>query len=132
MSIATIAARMTIAARILCALCILPLGPARGVRAGEAYWQGVRSGNWSHVIDPGTQLSNWYSKAPPKGDPLNVPQETAIFAPGALKTNLRIARDTAIGSIRLEPDAPQYTFRVLPGNTLSGAAMSWSATRMAT
>jgi hypothetical protein len=109
----------TIATRIACALCILALGPVHGVRADEAYWQGVRSGDWNDRIDPGTRLSNWYSKAPPRGDPLQVPQGTAIFTPGASKTNLRITRDTVIGSIRFEPNAPQYMFRILPDNTLS-------------
>jgi hypothetical protein len=109
---------MTAMVRLACAAGILALGLVHGAGADEAYWHGVRSNDWSHGIDPGTQLSNWYSEAPPNGAPLKVPTGTAIFAPGALQTNLKITSDVSISQMSFTPDTPLYTFRLLRNKNL--------------
>jgi hypothetical protein len=106
------------AAGVACAVCIFAIAASNRARADESFWHGVRSDIWNEGISQ-TQVSNWYSEHPPNGLADEVPHGTAIFAGGALRTNIVVKRDAEIGRIRFEPDAPLYTFRIARGRTLS-------------
>jgi hypothetical protein len=79
----------------------------------DGYWHGERSSSWSDGSD-GTK-SNWYTEAPPNGDPVNVPDGTAIFAPGALRSVASVSGKQTVVNIWFSPGGTdQYTFNI-PG-----------------
>ena len=80
-------------------------------------WHGVRSADWSHGIASGA--SNWYSLPPPSGVAEQVPNGEAIFASGALRREILVTKPASIGAMRFPSDAPQYSFRLQPGGSLS-------------
>jgi hypothetical protein len=108
-------AASTIATRAGLAI-VLAFAALNAARAEDSYWHGVRSGNWNHGVAGG--VSNWYSLPPPSGVAEEVPNGTAIFAAGALRLEVSIAKRTSIDSIRFVTQAPQYSFRVAPGGAL--------------
>jgi hypothetical protein len=70
-------------ARTVFAVCVLALVTATGAGAGDAYWHGSRSTDWSDGVQG--SVSNWYARPPhaTPNTPLPVPTTAAIFAPGA-------------------------------------------------
>ena len=72
----------------------LACGAVAPAFAADTFWYGVRSSNWGHGIDPNSQTRNWYSAAPPNGDPRDPPVlNNAVFAPGAVRFVANITTD---------------------------------------
>jgi hypothetical protein len=117
------AARQTtsfpLALALLCAF-ILP------AQAGSAFWHGVRSNDWNGGISSGQ--SNWYSLAPPNGTAQPVPDITAKFAPGALRTAISIAAPTVIKNMDFRNNPPPYVFTVTDTFSLIGVGITNAAT----
>jgi hypothetical protein len=110
------------AARLAGAMLLLTLAIASEAHALDAFWQGRRSADWSHGI--AANSSNWYSARPPGGQPLDVPDESAIFMRGTPRTSIVLSQPVTRIKIMsvFRPSnggrSPQYTFTVLEGKQL--------------
>lgn len=112
MSITTSRLRvLTISAAVLLGLC------ADAV-ALNGFWHGVRSDNWHDGIQNG--VSNWYSLAPAEGVPREVPDGTASFFPGAVRTTVTIDQPTSIRTMHFGPNVEAYDIKVDADTTVSG------------
>jgi hypothetical protein len=103
----------------LAAAAVLLFGFGAPAGAGQAFfWHGVRSAVWNDGIQGGA--SNWYSKAPPNGDPVADPfgRETARFAPNALRKRVTFSDSVTIRTMLFYPNVEQYRF-TLKGNSVN-------------
>ncbi len=96
---------------VLAGLAIAALAQG-GPAAAEAYWMGLRGDKWNDGIKNG--VSNWYSEPSLAGTAQKVPDDTAIFANGALNSSIVIWEDAEIQRIRFEALAPVFTLSVDP------------------
>ena len=64
-------------------------------------------------------MSNWYEMAPPNGNPLDVPDGTAFFAPGAMNETVVVRIDTAIDKVDFTAGNDQYVIYILGPGTLA-------------
>jgi len=99
------------AALIACAAILLALGAASTAFALDAFWQGRRDAFWEHGNN-GLGVSNWYSKPPLRGQPLEVPNRAAIFAQGALEYDIVIREPESISLMVFRKNPERYTFAV--------------------
>lgn len=104
---------------------LLVFGLSAEAAALDGFWHGVRSANWSHSVQDG--VSNWYSEPPAAGQPLAVPDGTAAFAPGALRTGVNITEFTRIERLRFLRNVESYRFRLRANLFVSGAGLQNNA-----
>jgi len=107
-------------------LCLLH--PSAGT-SQDAFWHGVISSSWDQgIIGVGDVASNWYSLAPPNGDPLEVPTGTARFFPGAITTTVNVPSPIGIKSIVFGDGVELYQFLVDAPMLIDGDGLSNVAT----
>jgi|GEM_PF-2988606 len=100
------------------------LAAVPAANALDAYWHGVRSTDWND--GKAGEDSNWYEMAPPNGNPLNVPDGTAFFAPGAQNLIVTVDTATTIRKVDFTAGNDQYVIVVnAPGSlAIRGAGVA--------
>jgi hypothetical protein len=102
----------------------LGLASASAAQALDGYWHGILSNDWNDGL--AGDASNWFDMAPPNGDAVDVPDGTAIFAPGAQTMDVVVNKLTQIKKVEFTAGNDAYTIFVTSkgGLTISGAGVS--------
>lgn len=100
------------ATRVALAAISLALGVASPVHAVDAFWQGRRDAVWNHGINPNNGISNWYSRAPLKGQPRDMPNGGAIFAEGAREYDIEIRGHQQAVLLVFRKNSERYKFDI--------------------
>jgi hypothetical protein len=91
----------------------------------DGYWHGVRSTAWGDGVSGGT--SNWYDMAPAAGNPVGVPDDRAIFAPGAQRLTVEVKKKQSIKSIEYAAGNDTYQIMVLDQLSVTGLGITNSS-----
>ena len=104
---------MTFTTRFAATMCMGLAGAlayAPDALALDSYWHGVRSSDWND--GKAGEASNWYELAPPNGNPTEVPDGTAFFAPGALRKTAVVRVKKSIKKVDFTAGNDKYTIYV--------------------